>query len=125
LDGDDYPIHRWAHLAQELVSSASPLWSWPSSWFGHPVTAMLADTLKRWIITNVPRLIRLTGYFARFHACERVDYVLAPYLKNVIDAAAVAATRCAEATRSVLIARREGVGPSRVVSLPSLFCAGW
>jgi hypothetical protein len=109
-------------LADELTSPASPLWRWPDSWHGVPVSELLASRLRRFVATIAPRLGADANALSRIYASLDVDVVLIPYLMSSRQGAAAAAARLSPRTQSVVIEHGDGVFDADEFDLSLLLC---
>lgn len=112
---------RVRDAAEAICAPTSTLWRWTSTWFDFPVTNVLLDFVKQWIVEQVPQLIAASDRFGHLYEQEAVDFVLAPSINSPMQAAAVAACGGSDRAKGVLIAHGDGPDVAEAWDLHELF----
>ena len=112
---------RFGEAARIITRDESPLWEWPNSWFGLPVSDLLRPGITYFIERILPELLTLTAQFLALYERTDVDYVLAPVLAQPPQFAAVDAARQIDRTQRVFIEHGDSALDASAVVLLELF----
>jgi hypothetical protein len=98
---------RWNGVAEAVVSEPR-LWKWPDSWFGIPLSDVLAPRIQYFVSRIVPDLVREADLLRRLCAAEEIDVAVMPHIADVSQAATILASRSTR-TLSLHIEHGDGI----------------